>query len=41
MDMMEEMTAMMSSQRALQSAAQMLRMYDTLMSKSATDIGKL
>ena len=40
-DMMEEMTAMMSSQRALQSAAQMLRMYDTLMSKSATDIGKL
>lgn len=40
-DMLEEMTAMMSSQRALQSAAQMLKMYDQIMSKSATDIGRL
>ena len=40
-DMMEEMTAMMSSQRALQSAAQMLKMYDQIMSKSATDIGRM
>lgn len=40
-DMLEEMTAMMSSQRALQSAAQMLKMYDSIMSKSSTDIGKL
>ena len=39
--MMEEMTAMMSSQRALQSAAQMLKMYDQIMSKSATDIGRM
>lgn len=40
-DMVEEMTAMMSSQRALQSAAQMLKMYDQIMSKSASDIGRL
>ncbi len=40
-DMIEEMTAMMSSQRALQSAAQVLKMYDQIMSKSATDIGRL
>lgn len=39
-DMVEEMTAMMGSQRALQSAAQMLKMYDTIMSK-ATDIGRV
>lgn len=40
-DMMEVMTSMMSSQRALQSAAQMLRMYDSVMSKSVTDVGRL
>lgn len=40
-DMVEEMTAMMSSQRALQSAAQVLKMYDQIMSKSASDIGRL
>lgn len=40
-DMVEVMTSMMSSQRALQSAAQMLRMYDSVMSKSATDVGRL
>ena len=40
-DMVKEMTAMMSSQRALQSAAQALKMYDLIMSKSATDIGRL
>lgn len=40
-DMVTEMTAMMSSQRALQSAAQMLKMYDQIMSKSASDVGKL
>lgn len=40
-DMVDEMTAMMASQRALQSAAQMLKMYDQIMSKSATDIGRL
>ena len=40
-DMMEEMVSMMSSQRALQSAAQVLKMYDQIMSKSVTDIGRM
>lgn len=40
-DMVEELTSMMSSQRALQSAAQVLKMYDQVMSKSATDVGRL
>lgn len=40
-DMIEEMTTMMSSQRALQSAAQVLKMYDQIMSKAATDVGRL
>ncbi len=40
-DMMEEMTAMISSQRALQSAAQMIKMYDQVMGKSSTDVGRL
>ena len=39
--MVEQMTAMMSSQRALQSAAQSLKMYDQIMSKSVSDVGKL
>ena len=40
-DMVEEMTAMMASQRALQSAAQMLKMYDQVMGKSVSDIGRV
>ena len=40
-DMVDEMTAMMTSQRALQSAAQVLKMYDQIMSKSVTDVGRL
>lgn len=40
-DMVEEMTSMMTSQRALQSAAQVLKMYDQIMSKAATDVGRL
>ncbi|MCI9146938.1 MAG: flagellar hook-basal body protein [Hungatella sp.] len=40
-DMVEEMTAMMTSQRALQSAAQVLKMYDQVMSKAVTDVGRL
>lgn len=40
-DMVEEMTNMMSSQRALQSAAQVLKMYDQVMSKAASDVGRL
>ena len=40
-DMTGEMTAMMSSQRALQSAAQMLKMYDGVLSHASTDVGRL
>lgn len=40
-DMVEEMTSMITSQRALQSAAQVLRMYDQIMDRSANDIGRL
>lgn len=40
-DMVEEMTSLMTAQRALQSAAQVLKMYDQVMSKSATDVGRL
>ena len=40
-DMVEEMTSMMSSQRALQSAAQVLKMYDQVLSKAASDVGRL
>lgn len=39
--MVEEMTEMMSAQRELQSAAQIIKLYDTLMSKAATDVGRL
>ena len=40
-DMVEEMTSMMTAQRALQSAAQVLKMYDQIMSKAATEVGRL
>ena len=40
-DMVDEMTSMITSQRALQSAAQMLKMYDQVMNKSANDIGRM
>ncbi len=40
-DMVKEMTNMMSSQRALQSAAQVLKMYDQLLGKATTEIGRV
>ncbi|WP_036608873.1 flagellar hook-basal body protein [Oribacterium sp. P6A1] len=40
-DLVDEMTLMISSQRALQGAAQMLKMYDTVMAKASSDVGKL
>lgn len=40
-DMVDEMTQMISSQRALQGAAQMLKMYDNLMARASSDVGKL
>ena len=39
--MVKEMTDMMASQRALQSAAQVLRMYDQLLGKATTEIGRV
>ena len=35
------MTSMMTSQRALQSAAQVTKMYDELMSHVSSDIGRM
>lgn len=40
-DPMEEMTSMMSSQRTMQSAAQVLKMYDQLMGRIVSEIGKV
>lgn len=40
-DMVREMTRMMSSQRGLQSAAQILKIYDQLMSKATSDLGRV
>ncbi len=40
-DPIEEMTSMMSSQRASQSAAQVLQMYDQLMGRIVSDIGRV
>lgn len=37
----EEFTAMMSSQRALQSAGQILKMYDQIAGKASTEIGRV
>lgn len=40
-DAAEEMTNMISAQRELQSCSQAMKMYDTIMGKAATEIGKL
>lgn len=40
-DSVQEMVNMMSSQRALQSASQVLKMYDQIMGKAVTEIGKV
>ena len=40
-DMVKEMTEMLSSQRAFQSAAQVSKIYDQLMTKATTEIGRL
>ena len=41
MDMVKQMTEMLTCQRALQSAAQVAKMYDQLMTKASNDIGRL
>lgn len=40
-DMVSQMTAMLSSQRAFQSAAQVSKIYDSLMTKITNEIGKV
>ena len=40
-NMVDQMTEMLSAQRALQSAAQLTKMYDTVMGKAANDVGRL
>lgn len=40
-DSVDEMVSMMESQRALQSAAQVLKIYDQLMSKAVNNIGQI
>jgi flagellar basal-body rod protein FlgG len=39
--MVSQMTEMMTCQRALQSAAQAAKMYDQIMTKATTDLGRL
>lgn len=40
-DLIREMTDMISTQRALQSAAQVSKMYDEIMTKASTNLGQL
>lgn len=40
-DSLKETTAMMESQRSIQNAAQILKMYDAMMGKAVTEIGKV
>ena len=40
-DSIREMTEMMSSQRSIQSLSQILKMYDELMAKTVTELGKI
>lgn len=40
-DSIDEMVSMMESQRALQSAAQVLKIYDQILSKAVNDIGQI
>lgn len=40
-NMVHEMVAMMTAQRALQSAAEMSRIYDQVMNKDSTEVGRL
>ena len=40
-DASQEMVSMMEAQRALQSAAQVIKMYDQLMSKATTEIARV
>ena len=41
MSMLQEMSDMMTAQRALQSAAQVLKLYDGVLTKATTELGRL
>lgn len=40
-DMVQEMTRMMTAQRALQSASQVIKLYDGLLTKATTEVGRM
>ena len=40
-DMLKEMTRMLTAQRSLQSGAQVLKLYDNLLTKATTELGRL
>ena len=40
-NMVQEMVSMMSTQRALQSAAQMSKIYDAVMTRDTTELGRM
>mgnify|MGYP005750871749 FL=1 len=40
-DMVGEMTRMMTAQRALQSAAQIIKLYDDLLNRATTEVGRM
>ena len=40
-DLVQQMTEMITCQRALQSASQLSKMYDQIMSKAATELGRV
>lgn len=40
-DMLREMTQMMTAERSLQSGAQVLKLYDSLLTKATTEVGRL
>ena len=40
-DMLREMTQMLSAQRTLQGGAQVLKLYDSLLTKATTEVGRL
>ena len=40
-DMLQEMSDMMTAQRALESAAQVLKLYDGVLTKATTELGRL
>ena len=40
-DLVQEMSQLMTAQRAFQSAAQVLKLYDGVLTKAATEIGRL